>query len=36
MGNRYGYSIKVIDFIVGEIKKRPDTIIETLKSELKK
>ncbi|EKW99413.1 DUF3644 domain-containing protein [Ligilactobacillus saerimneri] len=36
IGNRYGYSIKVIDFIVEEIKKRPDTIIETLKSELKK
>lgn len=36
IGNRYGYSIKVIDFIVGEIRKRPDTIIETLKSELKK
>lgn len=36
IGDRYGYSIKIIDFLVEEIKKDPENIIQNLKKEIKK
>ena len=36
ISNRYGYSQMLIEFIVEEILKNPDTIIEDLKKGIKK
>lgn len=36
LGNRYGYSIQTIDFIVEEIKKDPENIIQNLRDLLSK
>lgn len=36
IGNRYSYSAKIVDFIVEEIKKDPENIIQNLKKGIKK
>lgn len=35
LGNRYGYSTQLVDFLVSEIKKDPENIIQSLKTNLK-
>ncbi|MFZ2354116.1 DUF3644 domain-containing protein [Paucilactobacillus nenjiangensis] len=35
LGNRYGYSTQMVDFLVDEIKKDPEHIIQSLKSNLR-
>lgn len=35
LGNRYGYSTQLVDFLVSEIKKDPEHIIQSLKINLK-
>ncbi|MDN7033292.1 DUF3644 domain-containing protein [Lactiplantibacillus plantarum] len=35
LGNRYGYSTQLVDFLVEEIKKDPEHIVQNLKAKLK-